>query len=310
MRVARVWTGNLSKVLRMEWERLHVLGGVPPDVSRGCADPIRLYIQAGGLQPGEQRVTTTCVIRCRKCDICQSNRRRMWAARAYVELELARRSWFVTLTATPEKMSEWFRAADLIYAPGVGRTLSSGDYDKVVFQAYRDIQKWKKRVQRAVPGIRYLFTVERHTGKRSVTAWGKAGLGDHFGLPHFHAFVHETDAPITYNKLKKASRPIGFFNAKLVDPDDAKAVWYACKYLTKDNGSRNCWPSFRYGRPTVWQLENLLDDLDAELKLPSLIWEDDVPSTGEPEQGRITDHFLDPFSAPQAIRAPQSGEWH
>lgn len=267
------WTQNESKVRELELRRLHdpelVTRDGIPDFSRECPTPLHLFLTAGSSGKSREIVRTNFLTPCRKaaCPRCSTLRRRKWAQRAFTEINLASRTWFVTMTATPGTMRKWFSAAGLEYSPGIGRDLAPSQYDAVVKAAYRDIQLWKKRLARDVRGLRFLVTVEKHTGKRAETAWGKAGLGDYYGLPHFHAFVHEDGNRVRYAELKKQTRKwIGFFVAKLVDKDDEKAAWYACKYLSKDNGSRNVWPSFRYGRPSEARLAAAWDDIPAEIE--------------------------------------------
>jgi hypothetical protein len=147
-------------------------------------------------------------------------------------------------------MAKWLSAASIEYAPRVGLDLKTCQYDLVASAGRRDVKLAQMRLQEKFPGTRFLVTVEKHTGKRAKTVGGKKPNGDYLGLPHFHMFVHETNSEISWRELKRQFDRIGLSECKLVDKNDAKAAWYICKYISKDNGSRNLWPSQRYGRPT------------------------------------------------------------
>ena len=267
LRQRRIWTPNVSKIQRMEYDRLQSqarrgLDEYIPDYSRGCTNAIHLRIFAGKNRLMGAECNTELLVKCGRTDCyqCASHRRRMWAARAFAEIMASPRTWFVTLTASQESMTKWLSAAEVEYSPGCGRNLALWQYDATVKAGYRDIQLWKKRVGLLAPRLRFLVTVEKHTGKRTKTASGKVSNGDYLGLPHFHMFVHERDTPVSWRKLKANSERIGLSEIKLVDRTDEKAAWYICKYLSKDNGSRNLWPSFRYGRLTNGDLDASVEE--------------------------------------------------
>ena len=168
--------------------------------------------------------------RCRRCGPCLKARSWMWRMRAVSELRSTRgRTWFVTLTLSPEAH---FRILSLCRL----RLAKQGeDFDRLepdrqfgerVREANREITLWLKRVRKesGCP-IRYILVAERHKS----------------GLPHFHALLHEVDdmSPVRASTIKGQWK-LGFSQCKLVAHDEKLkgAASYVAKYLAKDASSR------------------------------------------------------------------------
>lgn len=163
---------------------------------------------------------------CRKCDKCRRARGFLWSLRAKAEIEMAPRTWFGTLTLSPEHQ---FRVLSMarFRASQKGR-----DFDQMDFGAqFRakvgafgpDLQRYLKRVrkQSGVVGLRYMLVAEAHKS----------------GDPHFHMLVHE---PIggsqVRHKVLKDQWPFGF--TKWVLAHDKRPASYLAKYLSKDAAAR------------------------------------------------------------------------
>lgn len=161
------------------------------------------------------------------------------------------RTWFGTLTLSPEAQSEflvralktrhaqslpegWDRTERVTYYCKRRKThvtvdgyLCDDRFAALRVEFLREVQKYWKRLRKQGMSFRYLLVFERHKS----------------GLPHAHFLLHEQDGPILKRSLR-SQWPWGFFQASLVGgrarnaaaPD--KAAWYAVKYLTKSNQAR------------------------------------------------------------------------
>lgn len=169
--------------------------------------------------------------RCRLCDNCLKKRRDMWAARALVEQSRSARTWFGTLTLSPQWHSVFGSHAALRAMQRDREPLEALPFDKQLH--YRadaigvEITKLFKRMRKAGHEFRYMLVLEAHKS----------------GLPHFHILVHEIGAPIGKRDLEAAWR-FGFSSWKLAT--DRRAVWYVAKYLGK-SGAARVRASLRYG---------------------------------------------------------------
>lgn len=155
---------------------------------------------------------------CRQCEPCLAHRRRVWQSRILTEILASRRTWFGTLTLSPEEhyLSEC----------RVGSTFSVlSEHEKLLalHKANSDLlTRYWKRVRKASVGrLRLCLVMEPHKS----------------GLPHYHALVHETHEGRTTKATLKEQWPHGFSRWKLVD-DPRKGSWYVAKYLTKTIGAR------------------------------------------------------------------------
>lgn len=173
--------------------------------------------------------------KCRRCDNCLAERSSMWAHRAVAEVRAASRTWYGTLTLSPQ-WHERFAASARLYAARRLRT----EFEALPFaeqfqlrhrMVSAEIQKMFKRLRKSGARFRYLLVVEPHTGKRTETG----EPGQNFGLPHYHLLVHEIGAPISKRSLE-AEWSFGFVQWRLRnDPDVA---WYVAKYLSKTLAAR------------------------------------------------------------------------
>lgn len=203
-----------------------------------------IVVEPGSKHPLEVELTTAC----RQCENCRKQRARIWAARAMSEIERSSRTWFGTLTLSPD---EHFKALCRVRSLSDDRlsefdSRSEGErFSLVVTEIGREVTRFLKRVRKnSGVRLRYCLVAERHKS----------------GLPHFHVLLHERSQPVRHAVLSEAWK-LGFTNFKLVT-DGKKAAWYAAKYLSKDSLAR-VRASCRYGEGfneplSKYDLNNLL----------------------------------------------------
>lgn len=196
----------------------------------------RPYAGKDGLfhwEPGKAtRLDIDVWVRCRKCTKCLRARARKWQMKAEGELRRAVRTWFCTLTLSPQE--HYLAEARAVRAVGTSRFYAASEaqrYAWLVRACSRELTNWLKRVrkQSSAP-IRYLLVAEKHKS----------------GLPHFHALIHEgsVDKPVRWKHLSSAWR-LGHSRFNLVKPGTASAH-YVTKYLSKSAEAR-VRASVRYG---------------------------------------------------------------
>lgn len=221
-----------------------------------CSSPLEL--QAIGLPSAitedTNPLTLQIAARCRRCPECLAHRRRLWMARALDELKVARRTWFGTLTVSPEERFKLKLRAEARRLRAGGETVSSldGAEQYRLFADYlgQEVTKWLKRVRSVAKGpLRYLLVFEAHKD----------------GFPHVHLLLHEQGEPISKRELEKQWR-YGFSHWRLVG-DNPQAAHYVCKYLAKDALTR-VRASSRYGqkhlvRRSTETLEEIVDAIRA-----------------------------------------------
>lgn len=193
--------------------------------------------------PGADIFRVILHTRCRKCDMCLKHRGFQWKAKAQRELLQAPRTWFVTLTLSPDNHF-------LMELKATERLLSQGTKfsDLTMLQQYQErdaeiyphIQLFFKRLRKNTgTKFRYLVVSEMHSEKL-------------LGYPHYHMLLHEISGlrPI-FKRETQAEWKFGFSTVKLVEENAPHAHWYVTKYLTKEASTR-VRASFRYGHgPTL-----------------------------------------------------------
>lgn len=171
-------------------------------------------------------------VRCRKCPECLRHRARLWTARAIDETKVSQRTWFGTLTLSPDRQT-WARysAHSILRKGGWGSDELS---DNRVFQKScqviaPEITRFLKRVRKDTP-FRYLLVTEQHKS----------------GLPHMHILVHEFAGSVTKRVLEDKWR-YGFSHWRLIPTGDEVMCGYVAKYLAKSALTR-VRASERYGQ--------------------------------------------------------------
>ena len=209
--------------------------GAAPDIGAeyhgDCKDPLRVTVTSVG--PGYRSIHYS--VRCRKCRPCKNAKRAYWAIAAShvtkANMAEGRRTWFGTLTASPDAQEALLKAAIVRAGPDVDWTNPECE---TRFLALRreflaEVQKYWKRLRKEGHKFRYFFVVERHKS----------------GNPHGHFLLHEEGDPIRKRELQAQWR-LGFSNVSIVGGRSKhaaapeRAAWYVAKYISKSesNGSR------------------------------------------------------------------------
>lgn len=212
--------------------------------------------------------------RCRRCPPCLEWRKLLWRGRARIEIAQASRTWFGTLTLSPDQqVKAKLRAMIRLHKSGTEweQLTREEQFAERVAMISPEITKWIKRVRKqssvktrqqarksdgctATVGarcrchplsqfnvtLRYLQVVEEHTGG-----------GAHHGLPHFHFLIHEVNEnrPVRHSVLTD-KWTLGHTDFQLIpSPDEGgnRFANYVTKYLTKSILCR-ARASLKYGR--------------------------------------------------------------
>lgn len=170
-------------------------------------------------------------VRCRRCATCLRARSRRWRYRAETEINQASRTWFGTLTLSPESH---FHTGCVAASRNALRSVNFARLgaDDQFTERHRvisdEITRYLKRVRKASGApFRYLLVAEAHKS----------------GLPHYHILLHEYGLKVTHRVLS-SQWLLGFEKWRLVH--DKGAAGYVCKYLTKSALAR-VRASKRYG---------------------------------------------------------------
>ncbi len=196
-----------------------------------CEAPILLIEKP---KTRRQRVWVERDVRCRSCRTCLRNRAREWRFRIKSELASAERTWFGTMTLSPDNHQFFLSLArSRLQKRGTDlETLS----DQEAFQIRHwaicpEITRFVKRVRKKSNAkLRYILVAEPHKS----------------GLPHYHMLIHESDPsnPVRHSQLQ-SNWVLGFSSWKLVE-DGSRASYYVAKYLAKSSAAR-VRASLRYG---------------------------------------------------------------
>lgn len=211
-----------------------------------CETPVRIcYIAREALGAKAKPLTLEVLHRCRKCKPCEKGRSRMWAARAAVEFEQAKHTWFGTLTLGPQHhalVDQWIARANLWPDRSC---LNDTQFRKALFRARVDVvgkqvSSWLSILRENAymrthrrELIRYLLVAERHDSNRTADFMR--------GRPHFHLILHEAiDGAVFAGNIEQAFR--GEDNAEIVlrkerTPDG----WMPFIFASDDAFARRAW---------------------------------------------------------------------
>lgn len=203
-----------------------------------------------GKFPLERPLLVDMEVRCRECQNCLAARAAHWRLRARTETANAVRTWFGSLTLSPEQHH------NVLSACRAAASRNGDDFDKFTpeeqFAARhkcisREISLYVKRVRKeSGASLRLLCVAEAHKS----------------GLPHYHMLIHESTAvPVRHAVLGKQWR-VGFSQWKLVT--DLRAASYVTKYLSKSLMAR-VRASLDYGT----SLDIVLKERETKLTPPS-----------------------------------------
>lgn len=206
------------------------------DISNGCSKPFELtlssapppdkILQKVNIPDGKIRhIDISCP--CRKCEPCLKNRRILWRRRMRHEINQSNRTWFGTFTINPHQR--------FVFSMRAG----TRDYFASYGEISKELTKYFKRLRKAGFKFRYVVVAEAHKD----------------GYPHLHCLIHEVSTPIPKRRLQ-SEWPHGYTTFKLVE--DASAVYYVTKYLSKDARTR-IRASLKYGQ-SVRDLSDVIPD--------------------------------------------------
>lgn len=233
------------------------------NISGDCHKPWTTVLWGRAAAPhGEKRVlvrplkeNTTAILeietRCRKCPACLWARQRRWYGAAMQELALAPRTWFGTLTLSPENH---FRYQLLAQKRCEARSVdyhalsASEQYVERHNAIGAELTRYLKRIRKnSGAKLRYLLVAEKHKS----------------GEPHYHMLLHEVNhgGKVLHRHLSNAWH-LGFENWRLSDPLKPKSAAYLCKYLAKSAEAR-VRASQRYGGASSDTLSKYLTALVA-----------------------------------------------
>ncbi len=182
-----------------------------------------------------QRVWLERDVRCRACKTCLKNRAREWRFRMQSELGEAERTWFGTMTLSPDNHQFFLELArSRLTKRGTDlETLPAAEQFQVRCWAISpELTRFLKRVRKVSNApLRYILVAEPHKS----------------GLPHYHMLIHESDPsnPVRHAQLQ-SNWALGYSSWKLVE-DNSRAAHYAAKYLAKSASAR-VRASLRYGK--------------------------------------------------------------
>ena len=218
------------------------------DVSRDCdmPVPVTLHSRASGslrrIKSGSQihGIELVMLTPCRKCGVCLRKKARLWRYRALAEIQVAPRTWFGTLTTSPD-FDVWLDHKAATACRDFWSLPSEKKFAPRVREMGKEVTKYLKRVRKnSGSPFRYLLVSEHHNS--ADTSDFKRGR------PHFHLLVHEyPNSPVRKDVLDRAWHH-GFSQWRLTR--DQEAAWYVSKYITKSNDAR-VRASLEYGSPPL-----------------------------------------------------------
>ena len=212
------------------------------DLSRNCSDPVPVthYSRAYGLvknwRKPKRGIELVMLTPCRRCPTCLRRHGWVWSQRALAESEASHRTWFVTLTTSPQ----YDFVVDTVAG---GRVDNFGMLSPAKKFALRsrvlgdEVTKYLKRVRKNTGHrLRYLLVTEQHDSEETSP--------EKRFRPHLHLLVHEFAGQQIAKRQIRENWHHGHSHAKLVGGD--WAAWYVTKYISKANDAR-VRASLKYG---------------------------------------------------------------
>lgn len=202
-----------------------------------CSNPVLLFMTGRRLAKGRKARHTygmgaepsptfvEAEVPCRRCDPCLRRRAWHWRCRAVSESKAAQRTWFGTLTLSPDQHYRVAAACRVVAAQN-GDDFDNFDTEKQFAARHacisREITLYLKRLRKySGAGFKFMCVAEAHKT----------------GLPHYHMLVHEQSShvPVRHALLKEQWR-VGFSDWKLLG--DPLRAGYLTKYLSKSMMAR------------------------------------------------------------------------
>lgn len=231
------------------------------DVSGRCQEPLAVeVVSERGLRAPALR--THLEVRCRKCPVCRRERQSAWVKRMLTEMHASPRTWFVTLTLSPESHHRYRVCARKRIA--TRQLIRDRAYEatqlpqELIRQELLEVQKYLKRIRKGgtytheetgavvkqpPSKVRYVIFVEHHKS----------------GLPHYHALLHEVagEPPMSRRWLQKQWGH-GWGVWKLAATQNA---YYIAKYASKEGTLGRIRASRMYGNSDLWSITDRKEPL-------------------------------------------------
>lgn len=219
---------------------MHSLFRYSWNVAGRCANPqiVTLYGRdyADRSRIGRPRQSRLLEIstKCRNCASCLKERRTMWQFRGIEEYGMSARTWFGTMTWSPEHryvLEAQTRTRLTSGGTDFDRLPEGEKFDELAKSAGAHLTRMLKRIRsESEAPLRYLLVTEFHKS----------------GFPHHHMLLHEVepDKPVRKELLHR-QWSYGFSSWKLADKD---SVSYVTKYLLKARVGVRVRASLAYGR--------------------------------------------------------------
>lgn len=200
-----------------------------------CIKPVMVVLNSGEGEATPAGSAIEMHVRCRKCEPCMKAKSAFWKLRAMAEIGRSARTWFVTLTWSPEARLRVDYAADR----SMRRHGEKGSPDPATVFRHRlkaaqpAVTLWLQRLRKGLctegespVSFRYLLVWEVHKD----------------GFPHAHLLLHEQPGQTLTKRRVQREWKDGFSNCRLVvsqDPEDIhRSAAYVCKYIAKSMLSR------------------------------------------------------------------------
>lgn len=222
--IMRPMVGMRDSVLHQQkalWEHLRAEPWLDYHVGHGFRDDS--YGWTSRPLHDQKPVHVDIAVRCRKCRTCLKARSVHWRMRAVSELAAASRSWFGTLTLSPDSQFRMLSKCRLRLAAqrlDFDELGMDDQYRERVREISKEVTKYLKRVRKqSSASFRYMIVAEKHKN----------------GLPHFHLLLHEGVSPVRHKVLVEQWN-LGFSKFNLVE--GKHPAFYVAKYLAKSAEAR------------------------------------------------------------------------
>lgn len=211
---------------------------------------------------------------CRKCEACAKAKQAHWARRAVSEARASHRTWYGTITLSPERHVEMLSRTRL--------RLGRGGTD---LESLTEVEAWREREREIARELMLMWKRLRKAGCQFRFMLVVESVANHQnGLPHYHCLLHEVGDPIRHKTLKRAW-PHGFTKWTLVEEPVARTCWYVCKYLTKDTAAR-VRASVSYGHEREPTASSDTEAADFSLEKSAVVFTSGEIAPSPTEEGR------------------------
>lgn len=192
-----------------------------------CDDPVTIdrYITSRQAVDELKAMEVSMLAPCRKCKKCLQFRQLKWRERAIYEIGRANRTWWITLTFSPQHLAHVLMEA------------KTAEHKDIEPAAYRHVQRFLKRLRKYL--WKHRDRILDEDGKETGANWAEfryLGIyerGKKHGRSHYHLFLHETGTRPVLKELIERTW-VSNVHARLVRSEDARRrASYVTSYATK-----------------------------------------------------------------------------